>query len=244
MNKLITSAFVLGSTSSVAVSMCIELAKRGCKRFHLVARNIKKNNNLISILKHQFNAVITQEEHNLNYDFVIDKPFVPKVDEFDLYLITAGYLGKENFDKNDLIETMKITSSNYIGIIPWINEITKKERLFKPGRLWIFSSVAGDRGRPSNYHYGAAKAALTIFSEGLQLSCHNLPFRIRIIKAGYIDSPMTRGKVPNFLCLKPSKLAKILLRRPNKKGIEYLPWWWGIIMIIVKVLPNKFVSKT
>ena len=84
---------------------------------------------------------------------------------------------------------MKINAINYIGIIPWIIEITKKERLHKPGRLWIFSSVAGDRGRPSNYHYGAAKSALTIFSEGLQLSCEKFPFRIRIIKAGFIDSP-------------------------------------------------------
>lgn len=243
MNKLISSVFVLGSTSSVAESICFELAKRGCKRFHLVARNIKKNKNLISSLKNQFNVLITQEEHDLNNDFSKGQPFIPKVDEFDLYLITAGYLGKENYDKNDLIETMKINSINYISIIPWINEITKKERLLKPGRLWIFSSVAGDRGRPSNYHYGAAKAALTIFSEGLQLSCKNFPFRIRIIKAGFIESPMTRGKVPNFLCLKPSKLAKILLKRPNKEGIEYVSWWWSIIMLIIKVLPSKFVSK-
>ena len=243
MNKIISSVFVLGSTSSVAESICIELAKRGCKRFHLVARDIKKNKNLISTLKNQFNVLITQEEHDLNHDFAKDQLFIPKVDEFDLYLITAGYLGKENFDNTDLIETMKITAINYISIIPWINEITKKERLFKPGRLWIFSSVAGDRGRPSNYQYGAAKAALTIFSEGLQLSCNNFPFKIRIIKAGFIDSPMTRGKIPKFLCLKPSKLAKILLRRPNKEGIEYVSWWWAIIMMIIKVLPSKFVSK-
>ena len=61
MNKIISSVFVLGSTSSVAESICIELAKRGCKRFHLVVRDIKKNKNLISILKINLMCLITQE---------------------------------------------------------------------------------------------------------------------------------------------------------------------------------------
>ena len=93
----------------------------------MVARDIKKNKNLISTLKNQFNVLITQEEHDLNHDFAKDQLFIPKVDDFDLYLITAGYLGKENFDKTDLTETKKINAINYIGIIPWIIEITKKE---------------------------------------------------------------------------------------------------------------------
>ena len=104
------------------------------------------------------------------------------------------------------------------------------------------SSVAADIGRPSNYHYGASKAALTKFCEGLMLRCNDKPFNIRIIKAGYISSPMT-AKAPRFLCTSPTKVASILMNDPFKRGIEYLPWWWQIIMIIVKLIPSRFAAK-
>ena len=62
----------------------------------------------------------------------------------------------------------------------------------------VISSVAGDVGRPSNYFYGASKAALTIFCEGLANYCYQYPFKVRIIKAGFIDTKMTKGKVQKY----------------------------------------------
>jgi len=242
MRKKIKSTFVLGSTSTIAKSICIELAKQGCRKFHLVARNHFKNKDLINTLEKKFSAIVTEEVHSLSYEYNLEKPFIPKLDNFDLYLITVGSLGKENFEKTDTIEAMKITATNYLGILPWINEIVKNQ-INKVSRIWIFSSVAGDRGRPSNFHYGAAKAALTTYCEGLELYCKNKPLRVRVIKAGFIDTPMTKGRVPNLLCLSPSKVARILLKNPNKRGLEYLPWWWKLIMMIVKSVPDVIASR-
>ena len=117
------------------------------------------------------------------------------------------------------------------------------ERLARPGRLWVFSSVAADRGRPSNYHYGAAKAALTTLCEGLWLRCHKKPFAVRIIKAGFMATPMTEGKAPALLCVSPETVARDLLRRPNRRGIEYLPWWWSPLMWLIRHLPAPIASK-
>ena len=105
------------------------------------------------------------------------------------------------------------------------------------------SSVAGDRGRPSNYHYGAAKAGLTNFCEGIMNYCHDKPFKVRIIKAGYIATKMTLGKAPRALCAEPEKLAEKLLKKPNKRGIEYFPNWWFLIMFIIKLLPSALIKK-
>jgi len=107
----------------------------------------------------------------------------------------------------------------------------------------VFSSVAADRGRPSNYHYGAAKAGLLRFCEGLLLRCHGTPFAVRILKAGFIASPMTDGKAPPLLCAKPEQIARDLLRKPFRRGIETIPWWWTPLMALVRRLPARVAAK-
>ncbi len=236
------SAFVIGGSSKVAYSICIKLAQNGCKRFHLVSRDLNRNNHLIQYLKNNYEVNITQEKYDLSLNNIIKRYSLLEIGFYDLYVIAAGYLGDEGLAQEEALEALKIQSINYINLLPWIINITNRNRINKKGSLWVFSSVASDRGRPSNYNYGASKAALTTFCEGILLRCQNKPFSVRIIKAGYIDTPMARG-APSFLCISPDKVAQYLMRRPYKRGIEYLPWWWIIVMFIVRLIPAKFASK-
>tara|TARA_B100000886_G_scaffold162121_1_gene110535 strand:+ start:642 stop:1388 length:747 start_codon:yes stop_codon:yes gene_type:complete len=242
-NKSINSVWVLGANSEVAVSICIELAKKSCKKFYLISRNEAKIKKFSNYLKKTFSVEVEEKILELTYFPGFDDKSFYKVDDFDLYLITAGYLGNVDLASTNYEESQKIINSNFTGIIPWINSIASPERIKQKRSIWVFTSVAADRGRPSNYFYGAAKAGLQIFCEGLLLKCHGKPFSIRIIKAGYIYTHMTIGKVPAILCVKPHKVAKMLLRNPYKRGIEYLPWWWKLIMLMVKNLPSKFASR-
>ncbi len=239
----IRSAFVLGSTSEVAKAICRELARRGCERFHLVARNGQANQPLASELQQQYKALVSTEQTDLLADSSLEPTRRPEVGEFDLYLITAGSLGDAELARSDAAEALRITAANYSGLIPWLTAIATPERIAKPGLLWVFSSVAADRGRPSNYHYGAAKAALTALCEGLLLRCQGKPFAVRIIKAGFMATPMTVGKAPPALCASPESVARDLLRRPNRRGIEYLPWWWSPLMRLIRLLPASIASK-
>jgi decaprenylphospho-beta-D-erythro-pentofuranosid-2-ulose 2-reductase len=239
----IRSAFVLGSTSEVAQAICRELAGRGCQRFHLVARNGEANQQLAAELEQRFGAAVSTETTDLLADAALEPARRPEVGEFDLYLITAGSLGDAELARSDAAEALRITAANYSGLLPWLTAIATPERIARPGRLWVFSSVAADRGRPSNYHYGAAKAALTALYEGLLLRCHGKPFAVRIIKAGFMATPMTVGKAPPALCVSPASVARDLLRRPNRRGIEYLPWWWSPLMRLVRLLPAPIASK-
>tara|TARA_Y100001978_G_scaffold100901_1_gene90295 strand:- start:103 stop:831 length:729 start_codon:yes stop_codon:yes gene_type:complete len=236
------SAFIIGGSSKVAYYICIHLAKNGCERFHLVSRDLNRNKDLIKYLKNDYDVFITQEENDLLLNNALKNNSISKIGFYDLYVIASGYLGDINLAQHDAYEALRIHTINYSNLLPWIIEITNKKRVNKKGSLWVFSSVASDRGRPSNYHYGAAKAALTTFCEGLLLRCENKPFSIRIIKAGYIDTPMGKD-APSFLCISPDRVAKYLMRRPFKRGIEYLPWWWLIIMFIVRLIPAKLASK-
>jgi decaprenylphospho-beta-D-erythro-pentofuranosid-2-ulose 2-reductase len=240
---------VLGSTSEVAKAICRELAQRGCERFHLVARNSEANQQLAAELQQRYGVAVSTEQTDLLSDagLLADHSLQPtrrpEVGEFDLYLITAGSLGDAERARHDAGEALRILAANVGGLIPWITAITTPERLARPGRLWVFSSVAADRGRPSNYHYGAVKAALTALCEGLLLRCHGKPFAVRIIKAGFMATPMTVGKAPPALCASPESVAGHLLRRPNRRGIEYLPWWWSPLMRLIRLLPAPIASK-
>lgn len=236
----IQSAFVLGSTSSVATAICQALAQRGCRRFHLLARNAIANQALASELRQRYGAEVTLEQ----LDLLAANPAPPQLSElFDLYLITAGSLGDAERARHQAEEALAITAANYTGLIPWLTAIATPERIQTPGRLWVFSSVAADRGRPSNYHYGAAKAGLTRFCEGLLLRCHGTPFAVRILKAGFMATPMTVDKAPALLCAKPESIARDLLRRPHRRGIEYIPWWWAPLMMLIRRLPPALASK-
>ena len=234
---------MLGSTSEVAKAICQELARRGCQRFHLVARSSEANQQLAAELQQRYGAAVSTEQTDLLADGALNGARLPQVGEFDLYLITAGSLGDAELARRDAAEALRITAANYSGLLPWFTAIATPERWARPGRLWVFSSVAADRGRPSNYHYGAAKAALTALCEGLLLRCHGKPFAVRIIKAGFMATPMTVGKAPPALCASPESVARDLLRRPNRRGIEYLPWWWSPLMRLIRFLPASIASK-
>ena len=137
------------------------LAKRGTKKIHLVSRDPIKTKSFIDKLKNLYDLTVSSEEVDLLKHNPEKKP---NVGFYDLYIIAAGYLGNINLANESHLEALKIARVNYYSLIPWIGAITTTDRINKPGSIWILSSVAGDRGRPSNYHYGAAKAGLTIFS--------------------------------------------------------------------------------
>ena len=99
-----------------------------------------------------------------------------------LYDLAAGYLGKNELAKKNFNEAKRIIDINFTSIIAWINAITTKERITKRMGLWVFTSVAADRGRPSNYFYGSAKSGLETFCEGILLKCNKKPFFVHVIK--------------------------------------------------------------
>lgn len=236
----IRSAWVLGSTSTVAIAICRALAERGCRRFHLLARNHQRNQAVAIELREHFGAQVVCEV----IDLLAPQSLQPHLIElFDLYLVAAGNLGDAELARNDAIEAQAIVQVNFTGLIPWLTAIVSAERIRQPGALWVFSSVAADRGRPSNYHYGAAKAGLLRFCEGLLLFCHGTPFAVRILKAGFIASPMTEGKAPPLLCAKPEQIARDLLRKPFTRGIETIPWWWAPLMALVRRLPDRVAAQ-
>ncbi len=234
------SIFILGGTSELAQEICLSLIQKGAQKFHFVSRNKDKNIPFMNQIAKEYDVEVSCEKFELIKDNLEKKP---KIEFFDLYIIAAGYLGDSSLANNNIEESIKIATINYLSLIPWIISITSKERISKPGSIWILSSVAADKGRPSNYHYGAAKAGLTIFCEGLFYRCIGKPFKVRVIKAGFVYTSMSKNKAPKLLSVSKKYFANKLIQKPQKEGVEYLPFWWIFIMKAISILPKAIVKR-
>ena len=126
--KEIKSAWVLGSNSKVAQSICIELAKNGCKRFCLLSRSKIKSGVFSKYLKLKYNVFVEEKFIDLEKVEFLDNQKSFSVSDFDLYLITAGYLGDNALAKRNFYEAKRIIDINFTSIIAWINAITINER--------------------------------------------------------------------------------------------------------------------
>ena len=112
------------------------------------------------------------------------------------------------------------------------------------GTLGVIASVAGDRGRPRNYTYGAAKGALTIYLQGVRTRLFGAGVKITTIKLGPVDSPMTRDHEKNVLFGKPARVAKDIVAAMDAGVSEaYVPSVWAAIMPVVKNMPELLIQK-
>lgn len=117
------------------------------------------------------------------------------------------------------------------------------QRLQSGATLAVISSVAGDRGRASNYLYGSAKAAVTAYLSGLGQRLRPAGVNVLVIKPGFVDTPMTAAFKKGALWATPDKVAAGILRAIGKRrAVAYLPGFWWAIMMIIKNIP-EFVFR-
>jgi short-subunit dehydrogenase len=115
----------------------------------------------------------------------------------------------------------------------------------RTGTLAVISSVAGDRGRASNYVYGSAKAAVSAFCEGLRMRLFHTGVHVLTIKPGPVATPMTAGmKMPAIIVATPEKVARDIVRAVRRKAATlYTPWFWRPIMFVIRALPAAVLRR-
>lgn len=141
-------------------------------------------------------------------------------------------------------QAVHITNANYTGVVSLCFHFLPYFKQQKQGHILVLGSVAGDRGRPANFDYGAAKAALIPFCEGLRASLYADNVSVTVMKLGYIDTPMSYGKPGIFLAASPHDCALACLKAAEKNVTEkYFPWFWRWIMLIFKMLPRFIMYR-
>jgi len=157
----------------------------------------------------------------------------------DIALIAHGILPDQQEAKTDLElvrRSLEINTVSALCLMTCLAEYFEKEGC---GTLAVISSVAGDRGRASNYLYGAAKAAVSHFAEGLRCRFAGTGVRVVNIKPGFVDTPMTAGFAKGALWASPDAVAgKIHEAILAGKGVAYVPWFWRWIMLVIRLIPD------
>lgn len=168
-----------------------------------------------------------------------------KFPELDGLFVSYGTLPDQKLCECNIAEMNKAVVINFTSVAAILTHITPHFESRKSGTIAVVSSVAGDRGRQSNYIYGSAKGALTAFLSGMRQRLHKSNIKVITIKPGFVDTPMTVDFKKGTLFVKPDAVARGIYNAIVKgKDVAYLPWFWRFIMMIIIHIPESIFKKT
>jgi decaprenylphospho-beta-D-erythro-pentofuranosid-2-ulose 2-reductase len=235
---------IIGAKSDIAKAIAREYASHG-HDLYLAARNVGELETFANDIKIRFERNVKCIELDI-LNYVSHHNFYESLEEKPLGVISAvGYLGEQDKAQIDFSETQKIIDTNYTGIVNLLNIIANDFEQRKNGFIVAISSVAGDRGRKSNYIYGSAKAALTAYLSGLRNRLYDANVHVLTVKPGFVATKMTEGMdLPEKLTAKPEDVAKDIYKAQQKgKNVLYTKWIWKWIMLIIKNIPEFQFKK-
>jgi len=237
---------IIGATSAIAQATARLLAEAGDALF-LVARNADKLAATADDLKLRgADAVDTQELDVLDYDrhkLVIDAA-IDTLDGIDLVLIAHGTLPDQNACEGSFELTRNEIEINALSTISLLTHLANYFEQRGQGTIAVISSVAGERGRQSNYVYGSSKGAVTVFLQGVRNRLYKSGVSVLTIQPGFVDTPMTADFPKNFLWSRPERVAATIVRSIARgKSTVYVPWFWRWIMVVIKALPEAVFKR-
>jgi hypothetical protein len=163
----------------------------------------------------------------------------------DVAICVFGYLGRQEVGQADFTEAARIIQTNYTGAVSILNIVANDFEQRRSGTIIGLSSVAGDRGRQSNYLYGSAKAGLTAYLSGLRNRLFKAKVGVITVRPGFVRTRMTAGMtLPGPLTATPQQVAKVIFKayRRKRDNVYALPVW-RYIMLVIRCLPEFAFKK-
>nr|PZN24335.1 MAG: short-chain dehydrogenase [Pseudomonadota bacterium] len=234
---------IFGATSAIAAEAARLYAERG-DRLHLVGRNPEK---LAAVAERCAATTVTTTVADLadldrNDERV--RAAIEALGRVDVALIAHGDLGDQLATERSFAEAERVLRVNFLSPVSLLIPLANHLEAARSGRIGVITSVAGDRGRPRNYTYGAAKGALSTYLEGLRTRLYPAGVSVTTLKLGPVDTPMTRTHKKNPLFGKPAPVAQSLLAAVDRGvPVAYIPWFWAGIMPLVKHTPEPLFQR-
>ncbi len=230
---------IIGAKSDIAKATAREYAKHGYD-LYLAARNVNELEEFANDVTVRTQRTVKLVELDI-LDYKSHQAFYDQLEEKPLGVISAiGYLGEQEKAQSDFEEAQQIMDTNYTGVVSLFNIIANDFEHRRSGFMVGISSVAGDRGRKSNYIYGSAKAALTAYLSGLRNRLYDAQVHVMTVKPGFVATKMTEGMdLPEKLTAQPEEVAEDIYKAQQKgKNVLYTKWMWRWVMMIIKMIPE------
>jgi decaprenylphospho-beta-D-erythro-pentofuranosid-2-ulose 2-reductase len=229
---------VLGATSAIAQATARVWAERGDELL-LVARDAARLGAVAADLRTRGGTVATLVQ-DLNHDqqAVLDAAGAPEV-----ILLAQGILGEPHRRDSDPDAAELVLATNLVAPVRLLTMLAP--RLQRGACIAALSSVAGDRGRAKVGVYGASKAGLDSFLSALRQRLSPAGIRVLTLKPGFVDTPMTAGMPKTPLFASAAQVARGIVRAVDsaRDGVVYLPWWWRLIMLAIKAMPERVFKR-
>jgi len=236
---------IIGAKSDIAKGIAKKYAENGYNLFLAARRSSEledfatdikiRNNNKVQCIELD---ILDYHSHQEIYNSLVERPIG--------VILVAGYLGNQEKAQTDFEEAQKIIDTNYTGAVSILNVVANDFEKIKNGFIIGISSVAGDRGRKSNFIYGSAKGGFAIYLSGLRNRLFNSNVHVMTVKPGFVATKMTEGlDLPKKLTAQPGEVANDIYQAQQKgKNILYSKWYWRGIMLIIKNIPEVLFKKS
>ena len=235
---------IIGANSDIGKAVAFEYGKNGYD-LYLAARDINRLDDFANDTKVRFERDVKCVELDI-LNCSSHKNFYKTVSNKLVGVITVvGYLGEQLKAQDDFTEAQTIINTNYTGIVSLLEIIASDFEKRKSGFIVGISSVAGDRGRQSNYIYGSAKAAFSAYLSGLRNRLFTSNVHVMTVKPGFVNTKMTEGMdLPKLLTAQPNEIAQDIFKAQcNKKNSIYTKRRWALVMLIIKFIPEFLFKK-
>ncbi len=230
---------IIGAKSDIAKATAREYAKNGYN-LYLAGRNINELEALQNDIKIRSNVDVDLKEFDIT-DFNSHEEFFNFLNPKPLgTIVVAGYMAEQKECEIDFTKTLNTINVNYAGAVSILNIVANEYKKGKSGFIVGVSSVAGDRGRKTNYIYGSSKAAFTAYLSGLRNRLYESNVNVLTVKPGFVNTKMTEHlDLPAKLTAEPEDVAKDIFNAQQKgKDVLYTKSIWRLIMLIIKHIPE------
>ena len=239
-------ALILGARSAIAAALAerlagdgwdLVLAARRCQRLEPLAADLRlRRQRQVDLL--EFDA-LDLEDHAGLAERVRDAS-----GPFDLVVCVFGYSGDPQDARHDTGEMTATLTTNFTAAAVCLGHLANDLEERGEGGIIAVSSVAGDRGRQSNYVYGASKGGLSVFLQGLRNRLAPAGVHVMTVKPGFVDTPMTEGREGLFLVASPERVAADILRAwRRRRNVVYTPWFWRWILLLIRLVPEGLFKR-
>ena len=240
-DAMVRKTLIIGATSAMAQAVAELLAEAGAELF-LVARNEERLSAMKADLTLRHGATVRMRGLDVRdvekHEGIVEEAFA-SLGSIDLVLIAHGHLPDQSACEASPHLALETFNVNALSVISLLTLLAQRLESQGHGTLAVITSVAGDRGRRSNYVYGSAKGAVSLFLQGLRSRLHPHGVRVLTVKPGLVDTPMTAQFKKGFLWASAAQVAKGLVRSlKGSRDVVYLPRYWRWIMLVVRGIPE------
>ncbi|WP_106496127.1 SDR family oxidoreductase [Lentibacillus sp. Marseille-P4043] len=243
-----TTVLILGASSTIAQETVRKLAARNMNLI-LTGRRMDELEVLKSDLQIRHGVEITLKQFDaLDFDHheVFFSQVIEETGGIDGVILMYGAMGDQKEAEQSFTISRNMIDVNYTSAVSILNIAANYFEQKRQGFICAVSSVAGDRGRKSNYIYGSTKAGLSVYMQGLRNRLHASGVNVLTIKPGMVDTKMTYGVVEDSkLLADPKKVAGDITKGlVKRRDVVYTPWFWFVILLVIKIIPEKLFKRT